>query len=144
MKNESFKRRSRFAPFSPFVGPKGLIPSAGRIKRLVEIDFVVKHPIVLEGSHIFVKLFRRHNHVKNHHQGVEYLLAKVQQPYTIHKLRSPLRSIKSNCVTCRMFRAATIQPIMAELPLERLVHQSPSSLHEHRLRQFWPVLRYSA
>ena len=39
-------------------------------------------------------------------------------------LRSPLRSIKSNCVTCGKFRAATIQPIMADLPVERLAHQS--------------------
>ena len=41
------------------------------------------------------------------------------------KLRSSLRSIKYNCVNCRMFRAATIQPIMADLPVERLAYQSP-------------------
>ena len=106
-------RSNRIAPFSPFIGPNRLIRSAGRIKRLVEVDFDVKHPISLDARHAYVKLFLRHNHVKHHHQGIDYLRAKVQERYTILKLRSSLRSIKSNCVTCRKFRAATIQPIMA-------------------------------
>ena len=46
--------------FFPFIGPNRLIRSAGRIKRLVELDFDVKHPIVLEARHEFVKLFLRH------------------------------------------------------------------------------------
>ena len=118
-------RSSRIAPYSPFIGPNRLIQSAGCIKRLVEVDFDVKHPIVLNARHAFVKLFLRHNHVKHHQQGIDYLRAKVQERYTILKLRSSLRSIKSNCVTCRKFRAATIQPIMADLPVERLIYQSP-------------------
>ena len=85
----------------------------------------MKHPIILDARHAFVKLFLRHTHVKHHHQGIDYLRAKIQERYTILKLRSSLRSIKSNCVLCRMFRAATILPIMADLPVERLAYQSP-------------------
>ena len=107
LENKPVKRSSRIAPFSPFIGPNRLIRSAGRIKRLVEVEFDVKHPIVLDARHAFVKLFLNHTHVKHHHQGIDYLRAKVQERYTILKLRSSLRSIKSNCVTCRMFRAAT-------------------------------------
>ena len=125
LENKSVKRSRLIVPFSPFIGPNRLIRSASCIKRLVEVDFDVKHPIVLDARHAFVKLFLRHTHVKHHHQGIDYLRAKVQERYTILKLRSSLRSIKSNCVTCRMFRAATIQPIMADLPLERLAFQSP-------------------
>ena len=125
LENKPVKRSSRIAPFSPFIGPNRLIRLAGRIKRLVEVDFDVKHPIVLDARHAFVKLFLRHNHVKHHHQGIDYLRAKVQERYTIIKLRSSLRLIKSNCVTCRKFRAATLQPIMADLPVERPAYQSP-------------------
>ena len=125
LKNKPVKRSSRIAPFSQFIRPNRLIWSAGRIKRLVEVDFDVKHPIVLDASHAFVKLFLRHTHIKHHRQGFNYLRAKIQERYTILKLRSSLRSIKSNCVTCRQFRAATIQPIMADLPVERLAYQSP-------------------
>ena len=123
--NNSVKRSSRIAPFSPFIAPNSLIRSAGRIKRLVEVDFKVKHPIVLGAQHAFVKLFLRQTHVKHHHQGIDYLRAKVQERYTILKLRSSQRSVKSNCVTFRNFRAATIRPIMADLPVERLAYQSP-------------------
>ena len=52
-------------------------------------------------------------------------LVEVKERFTILKLRSSLRSIKSNCVTCRMFSAATLQPIVTDLPVERLAYQSP-------------------
>ena len=140
--NKSVKRCSRIAQFTPFIGPHGLIRSSGRLRRLVEIDFDTKHPIVLDARHNFVKLFlwhihlmdARHNfvklflwhtHLKNHHQGIDYLRSKVKERYAILKLRSTLRSIKSNCVLCIKFRAATIQPIMAHLPKKRLAYQSP-------------------
>ena len=119
------KRSSRIAPFSPSIGPNCLIRSAGRIKQMVEIDFDVKHPIVIDARHAIVKLFLRHNQVNNHHQGIDYLRAKVQERCAIPNLRSSLRSIESNCITCRMFRAATIQPIMADIPVERFAYQSP-------------------
>ena len=77
LENKPVKRSSRIAPFSPFIGPNRLIRSAGRIKRLVEVDFDVKHPIVLDARHAFVKLFLRHTHVKHHHQGIDYLRAKI-------------------------------------------------------------------
>ena len=125
LENKSVKWRSPIAPFSPFIGKNRLIRSAGRIKRLVEVDFDVKHPIVLAARPALVKLFVRHNHVKHHHQGIDYLRSKIQERFTILILRSSLRSIKSNCVTCRMFRAATIQLIMADLSVERLAYHSP-------------------
>ena len=118
LENKSVKWSSHIAPFSPFVGPSRLIGSAGRIKWLVEVDFDVRHPIVLDAQQAFVKLFLRHTHVKHHHQSFDYLRAKVPERYNILKIRSSLRSIKSNCVTCRMFRAATIQSIMTDLPVE--------------------------
>ena len=123
--NKSVKRSCRIAQFTPFIGPHGLIHSSGRLRRLVEIDFDTKHTIVLDARHTFVKLFQQHTHLKSHHQGIDYLRSKVHERYAILKLRSTLRSIKSNCVLCRKFRAATIQPIMAELPKERLAYQSP-------------------
>ena len=49
----------------------------------------------------------------------------MQEIYATLKLHSTLRFIKSNCVLCRKFRAATIHPIMADLSKERLAYQSP-------------------
>ena len=91
----------------------------------MEIDSDTKHPTVLNAGHNFVKLFLRHTHLKNHHQGIDYFRSKLQERYAILKLRSALRSIKSNSILCRKFCAATIQPIIADLPNERLAYQSP-------------------
>ena len=123
--NKFAKKSSRNAQFTPFIGPHGLIRPSGRLPLLAEIELDTKHPIVLDARHTFVKLFLRHTHLKNHHQGIDYLMSKVQERYAILKLRSILHSVKSNCILCRKFRAATTQPIMAELPMKRLAYQSP-------------------
>ena len=77
--NHSVKRSNRIAQFTPFIGPHGLIRSSGRLQRLVENDFDTKHPIVLDARHNFFKLFLGHTDLKNHHQGTDYLLSKVQE-----------------------------------------------------------------
>ena len=76
--NKSVKKSSRIARFTPFIGPHGLIRSSGRLRRLVEFDFDTNHPIVLDVRHKFGKRFLRHTHLKNHHQGIDYLRSKVQ------------------------------------------------------------------
>ena len=123
--NKFVKRSSRIAPHSPFISPNGLIRSLGRIKRSIEVGFNVKHPIILDARHPFVKLFLEHKHVKHYHQGVEYLRSIVQEHYTVLKLRSSLRSIKAHCLRCREFQAVTMQPIMSDLPKEKLAYQIP-------------------
>ena len=112
--NKFVKRSSRTAPHSPFISPNGLIRSSGRIKRLIEVGFNVKYPIILDARHPFVKLFLEHTHVKHYHQGVEYLRSIVQEHYTVLELRSSLRSIKAHCLRCQEFQAVTMQPIMSE------------------------------
>ena len=78
--------KSRIAVYSPFIGPGGLLRSTGRIKRLAEIDFDLKHPIILDGRHPLVLLFLRHMHLKHHHEGVDYLRALIQQRFAVLKL----------------------------------------------------------
>ena len=71
LKNKPVKRSYRISPFYSFIGLNRLVRPAGRIKRLVEVDFDVKQPIVLDARHAFVKLFLRYTHNKHHHQGID-------------------------------------------------------------------------
>ena len=50
-------RKSPISPYTPFIVPNALIRSSGRIKRLVEADYNIKHPIILDSRHPAVKLF---------------------------------------------------------------------------------------
>ena len=99
--SKKISKRSPIAAYSPFVGPAGLIRSSGRIKPFSDLEFSLKHPIILDGRHPLVYIFLRHMHLKNHHEGNDYLRALVQQQYAVLKLRSILHSICFNCVFCR-------------------------------------------
>ena len=125
------KKNSRIAQITRLLGPHGIIRSSSRLRQLVEIDFDSKHSIVLDACPNFFKLFQLHTHSKDHHQAINYWWSKVKERHTILKLRSSLRTIKSNCVLCVLcvlrvlFRESNIQPIMEHLLKERLEHQSP-------------------
>ena len=47
------KRSSRIVQFNPFILHHDLFRSSDQLRRLVEIDFDTKHPIVLDPLHTF-------------------------------------------------------------------------------------------
>ena len=49
----------------------------------------------------------------------------MQQQFAIVKVRAALRTVVSNGVTRRKRRADTINPMMADLPRERLAYREP-------------------
>ena len=83
-------------------------------------DFDAKHPIILDGRHLFVELFLHHLHALYCHQGSDYVRAQLQQRFFILRIRSLLQSVKSDCFVCRKREAETLTPMMADLPIERL------------------------
>ena len=120
LKNSPLSGTSKLLQFSPFIGPKGLLRATGRTKQLDVSSFDAKHPVLLDSRHPVTRLFLEQLHQSHCHQGVDYLRALVQQQFAIVKLRSTLRSIVQRCVTCRKRRAETFNPMMADLPRERL------------------------
>ena len=123
------KNSSKIATYSPFIGPAGIIRSTGRIVRLVNTEFDTKHPIILDARHTLVRLVARSLHHKHFHQGLDYMRSVLNIKYAILGLRRLLRSIENQCVTCRKRKASTIQPIMSDLPVERLGYKQPPFNH---------------
>ena len=70
--DKQINKKSRIAPFSPFIGPNTLIRSTGRLKRLVEGDYDLKQPIILDSRHPAVKLCLLKEHQEHHHEVVEF------------------------------------------------------------------------
>ena len=120
LKQSPVSNSSKLSQFSPFIGPQGLLRATGRTKQLTVSNFDAKHPILLDSRHPAVRLYLEQLHETHCHQGVDYMRALVQQQFAIVKLRTALRSIVSKCVTCRKRRAETLNPIMSDLPRERL------------------------
>ena len=106
---------------SPFIDMCGILRSKGRTRKAPSLSYSTKHPIILDSRHHAVKLFLMRVHEQNHHQGVEYQRSIVNQEFWVLHLRSALRTIKNNCVTCRRNSAAAMTPEMADLPAERLL-----------------------
>ena len=121
----TLSEKNPISPYTPFIGPNALIRSSGRIKLLVEADYDIKHPIILDSRHPAVRLFLKKEHLVNHHEGKDFLRACIQRRYAVLKLRSALRSVKFNCVLCRKRSKKSVQPMMADLPAERLSYGSP-------------------
>ena len=91
----------------------------------MEVVFDAKYPIIIDARHPFVKLYLEHTRVKHYHQGVKYLRSILPEHYTVLKLRSSSQFIKAHCLRCREFQAVTMQPILSDLPKERLAYDSP-------------------
>ena len=84
-------KNSQIAISSPFIGPAGILRST---------DFGSKHPIILDARHAVVRLLVKHLHVRNFHQGLDYMRAVVNLKYVVLNLRWLLRSIENTCVVC--------------------------------------------
>ena len=125
LKSSPLSSKSKIAQFSPFIGSNGLVRASGRTKQLEIATFDLKHPIILDARHPLIRLLLEHLHAQHCHQGVDYLRALVQQRFAVVKLRTALRTIVSRCVVCRKRRAETLNPIMADLPRERLAFKEP-------------------
>ena len=109
---ETIPPQQLFKSLSLFIGPQGLLRATGQTKQLAVSTFDSKHPILLDGRHPAVCLYWEQLHETHCHQGVNYLRTLVQQQFAIVKLRTALRSIVSECVTCRKRRAETLHPIV--------------------------------
>ena len=124
------KNSSKIATYSPFIGLiRGIIRSTGRIVRLVNTEFDTMHPVLLNARHTLVHLLAHSLHHKHFHQGLDYMRSVLNMKYAILGLRRLLRSIENQCVTCRKSKASTIQPIMSNLPVERLGYKQPPFKH---------------
>ena len=69
--------------------------------RLVKTKYDTKQPILLDARHTLVRLLARGIHHTHFHQGLGYMRSVLNMKYAIFGLRLLLRSIESQCVTCR-------------------------------------------
>ena len=116
----------RLLPYSHFIGPDNLLRSQSLLRRLSGVGYDTKYPAILDGKHPFVKLMLIHLHQMYHHMGFDYVRAQVGHKYIILKIRSILRTIRYQCISCRKRDAVIVNPMMADLPKEKLGYLEPA------------------
>ncbi|XP_011860341.1 PREDICTED: uncharacterized protein LOC105557650 [Vollenhovia emeryi] len=94
---------SRLLSLSPFIDKNDLIRVEGRLKNS-DLDFCVRHPILLPRNHDLTRKLIRHEHIRNKHAGTQgTAMAFVRQRFWPLSLRSATRKIIQECIVC--FRA---------------------------------------
>ena len=124
--NKSVKSgKLRLPSYSPFLGSDNLLRSQSRLRRLADVSYDLKHPVLLDGKHPLISLMLVHLHRRYHHLGLDYVRAQVAQKFIILKIRAVLRTVRYRCTLCRKRDVEVVNPIMADLPKERLGYQEP-------------------
>ena len=123
---EPLKKGSKLFKLSPFLDEAGLLRVRGRLQES-DLSYEVQHPIILGRCHLS-ELFLRDAHLQRMHQGVESVLAFLQQQFWILGARRFLRSVSEKCIVCRRFRAQTAAEEMPPLPSDRVKHHQPFGL----------------
>ncbi|KAL0861187.1 hypothetical protein ABMA27_009669 [Loxostege sticticalis] len=79
-----------------------------------------KFPIVLPGAETIVRRLVEQRHIDLQHAGVQTLMCNLRQTFWIVGQRRLIRSIVSQCIRCKRFKAKRFQAPTGGLPIERM------------------------
>ena len=118
-------KRSQLTRLDPFVDKEGLIRIGGRIRQ-IEMEFQLKHPLVIPRHGRTTQLIVRWYHHKVKHCGRGITLNELRQAgFWVINGCSVVKFMIQNCVTCRALRGIPNEQKMADLPEERLIEAAP-------------------
>ena len=109
----------RLTRLCPFMDADGILRVGGRLRHS-ELKFEAKHPILLPRNGKLVELLIDHYHKVHCHAGPMALQAILQQRYWILTVRGAIRARIFKCIPCYRLKARSVQPIMADLPADRV------------------------
>ena len=118
MKSKQEIRSGKLKDLSPLMDRDGLTRVGGRLKQ-ANIPYDWKHQVILPKDHHISELIARDHH--NHSNlGTEYLLANLRKKYWIMQGRVFVKQMIKKCITCQRKRAKNLDPMMSDLPIQRL------------------------
>ena len=103
---------------------EGVLRVGGRLEN-AEVDYEVKHPVIIPGKHRVAELVIREYHQSNGHVGLNMMKAMIRQEFWITQITAAVRRVLSDCFICKRNHQAPCRQRMAPLPAERLVADHP-------------------
>lgn len=125
-KDRAIAASSKLLSLSPFMDKTGLIRVGGRLKNS-SLQFDACHPILLPREHELTKCIIKQEHVRNLHAGTQATMAAVRQRFWPLALRSAVRKIVRNCVTCFKAKPIHSEAVMGSLSASRVNVSRPFS-----------------
>ncbi|GBM76660.1 hypothetical protein AVEN_94251-1 [Araneus ventricosus] len=117
--------KSKIARFNPFLHENHL-RLGGRLQ-FAQVTSEERHPLLLDGSHHFLKLLISHTHVRLHHLGVRIVLSELRSNYWILRGRKAIKRVIHRCLPCRLSTEPHGTKIEAPLPADRVTPCIPFS-----------------
>ncbi|XP_003382025.1 putative integrase core domain protein [Trichinella spiralis] len=114
----------KLARFNPYLDANGLLRVGGRLQNS-DMDAERKHPILLPSTHPVVMLLIKRIHERSLHAGTEQTLTDLRQRFWVLKGRSSVKRIVRQCRICKRQSARPYEPIMNDLPIDRVTVAAP-------------------
>ncbi|XP_065090363.1 uncharacterized protein LOC135711416 [Ochlerotatus camptorhynchus] len=109
----------RLANLQPFLDEEGFLRVGGRLQNS-KLPYDAKHQLLLPRNHRVTEMLIRQYHEERLHEGPSGLLAAIRQKYWLVNARSAIRKVTRSCVKCFRTKPRGIQPLMGNLPEERV------------------------
>ncbi|XP_071647570.1 uncharacterized protein [Temnothorax longispinosus] len=112
---------------APFLDPVGILRVGGRLAKS-GLTFENKHPALLPSKHRLTDLVIEHVHRTNLHPGRRTLQYLLTQHYWVLGVHRAIQRVLSRCHRCFRVNPHTSQPLMADLPADRVRRAKPFSI----------------
>lgn len=122
--NKSLRKKDKIMSLNPFIHIDGTLRAGGRISNS-NFSFGKKHPIIVPSKHHFTKLLFAREHLKLLHAGPQLLLSSIRQNYWPISGRNLAKRTVHDCIRCFRAKPTQINPIMGNLPKDRLTPAPP-------------------
>lgn len=120
IKNSNLTSHRRLSSLNVFLDKQRIMRVGGRLTNSESFPYDKKHPKLLCSKHYFTLLLFKSEHVKLLHAGPQLLLSHLRDQWWPLGGRNLARKVVRQCVTCCRIKGNTLQPIMGNLPQERL------------------------
>jgi hypothetical protein len=119
-KSNSIRPSSKLFGLCPFLNNNGFIRVGGRLKNTTSLDIFQRHQIVLPVNCHFSRLLLIYEHERCMHGGPQATLNSVRLKYWPINGRNTVRKIILQCIKCFRCKPIVVQPIMGNLPEDRV------------------------
>ena len=126
-KNKQLINHSKLISLNPYLDTENLMKVKGRVKS-TEIFLNNSDQVTLSKTHPVSKLIISHYHKLTLHSGREQTLASAREKFWIPACSELIKQVINSCLLCKFRSAKPQQPIMPNLPNDRLsVGENPFS-----------------
>ncbi|XP_043246546.1 uncharacterized protein LOC122394053 [Amphibalanus amphitrite] len=115
---------SRLHQLTPFLDSTGLLRVGGRLRH-AQMDFEVKHQVILPARGDITRLIVTDRHKKLAHSGAEHVLTHLRQQFWVICGRAAVKRYTRACMLCRKRSARPAPPLMGDLPAFRVGEPAP-------------------